>query len=136
MPLLIGREQAVMAFEQVKALPEGEIEDYAQIIAKVVPMVMNCGLAQSLAFLAAKGQHKHQLVLSHLTRHLSIRPALGIDPACTGSDLVGTVVAADRQTYRMMTRLVLGSAGWLKRFASAREVVLEAGKMAKKEEKK
>ena len=119
MPFLHENIQAALAFEQINNLQDSEIGDYYPIIAKFVPMVMNCGLAQSMAFLAVKGHHH---VLSHLTAHVCSHPSLGVAHDCEESDLVEIVVNADQKTYRLITRFVTIAAGWLKRFAGARKL--------------
>lgn len=127
-----GRIQATLAFDQVQALAAKDIEPYAQIIAKLAPMIMSCGLAQSLAFLAAKGEPKHQLVLEHLTAHLSANSLVGLPAGIRPGAMVGEVVRAQRTTYRLMSRVVLGATGWLKRFASAREIDVKGQRIEEK----
>ena len=85
-----------------------EAEDYAQLAKKFPALVHNCGLAQAIAFVQAKEGKTGESYIAHLTKTMGEE-----------GDIGSTSRSADMMKYQRLTREVIESATWLKRYSEA-----------------
>jgi CRISPR-associated protein Cmr5 len=77
-------------------------------------MIQQCGLGQTMAFLASKGKGHHVMALNDLKEWLKRFPYAQGKP-----DVLLALMAGDSRGYRMATTEALTYLQWLKRFAEA-----------------
>ncbi len=107
-------QKAWECVQQVKG--ESFAGDYRTIAVKAPSLILNNGLAQTLAFLHAKQERdSHRLLYGHLSEW--VRKQLGIGDA---SDVLQWIVKeASVHQYRRAAMETLAFLQWLKRFAEA-----------------
>jgi len=98
----------VSSIEKEKEIKKKEAEDYAQIAKKFPALVHNCGLAQAIAFVQAKEGRTGETYIAHLTKTMSEE-----------GDIGSASRSADLMKYQRLTREVIESATWLKRYSEA-----------------
>ena len=103
----------VSSVEKEKVIKEKETEDYAQIAKKFPALVHNCGLAQAIAFVQAKEGETGETYIAHLTKTMMSEEG----------DIGSASRSADLMKYQRLTREVIESATWLKRYSEALLVV-------------
>lgn len=110
MPETRQQKRAQVAIEKVKVQERKDTGDYSQIAKKFPALVQTCGLAQALAFVAAKeGQtgsdYIHDLSAVMNQQNVQDLPALSRE--------------ASMVDYQHLTREAIASATWLKRYSEA-----------------
>ncbi len=88
-------------------------ENYKSYAAKLPAMIVNNGLAATLAFMKQASGDEWRMLYQDLTIWLQQK---GMIPK--GKDLLDAVLDVDAVMYRHMTREALALAEWLKRLAS------------------
>jgi CRISPR-associated protein Cmr5 len=108
-PSGITRQQrrAQFAYNCVSSRNEGD-KEYSQLAKKFPALVHNCGLAQAIAFVQAKEGVTGEAYLAHLTRTMGEVGDIGTSSR-----------SADLMKYQRLTREVIDSASWLKRYSEA-----------------
>jgi len=91
-----------------KTMSKKETDDYAQLAKKFPALVHNCGLAQAIAFIQAKEEATGKAYIAHLNRIMDEK-----------SDIENTSRNADQVKYQWLTREIIMSATWLKRYSEA-----------------
>lgn len=121
MARLADQDRARFAFDRVernKAAgggPKGELAgEYRQLVVGLPAMIQQCGLGQTMAFLASKGKDHHAMALEDLRDWLKRFPFAQAKP-----DVLQALMAGDGRGYRMATAEALTYLQWLKRFAEA-----------------
>ena len=120
-PRDLDRNRAAAAWNNIQSVkPESFQAKYGSLARNLPTMIQVNGLAQTLAFLRAKGKNYHNQAFAHLSDWVCDRFNW------TGGDLLSKVIAADMdsQRYRLATTEALAFLQWLKRFAEA-ELVTE-----------
>jgi len=120
-PTIRTRSQriALCAFERIQAYEERSKDDREKYVgfAKRFPsLIHSCGLAQAIAFAAAKAPTGYVDDFSAV---------VSFDGNFTTADLGQRIRAAELPEYLRLSRIALEAAGWLKRYA---EAVLEPQK--------
>lgn len=122
-PRDLDRARAHVAWENIQAVkPQSYREDYGSLARKMPTFIQNNGLAQTLAFLEAKGKRddcknrKEHFV--QMADHLSYWICHHRFPG-DQERLLDRVLKMDSQTYRLVTHEALAFLQWLKRFAEA-----------------
>jgi CRISPR-associated protein Cmr5 len=83
-------------------------EEYSQLAKRFPALVQSCGLAQALAFVAAKEGQTGRDYMDHLTQVMNEKGDLG--ESSRKSDLM---------KYQRLTYEAIESATWLKRYSEA-----------------
>lgn len=108
---------AQRAYQDVYAVQSKIDASYEQkylTMARKFPMLIHStGLAQAVVFLQARGEDAHKDLLDQVARSLEIQ---GIN---NGTDLMKECSAAPLNQYIYLTRRVLTTLLWYKRFAEA-----------------
>ena len=91
-----------------KEAKKKEAEDYAQLAKKFPALVHNCGLAQAIAFVQAKEGKTGESYIANLTKTMGEE-----------GDIGSASRSADMMKYQRLTREVIESATWLKRYSEA-----------------
>lgn len=106
------QEYAIKVYDQVsKAVKSPEYRDQYGSMAHQLPvLVRSAGLAQALAFVAARGKQAHKDLLNDLAQ------VLGYE---NGTTLAEASRRADLMTYMLLTERVLAALVWYKRFAQS-----------------
>lgn len=99
--------RALHDVQRAKRLPEAAQRTYGSLCHRVPALVRRNGLCQTLAFLDAKKDGAHQLLLEHLAAQLHLRLP----------ELLGRVGEAQLPVYMHQTRTVLSALTYYKRFA-------------------
>jgi len=120
MARLAEQERAKFAYERVQKRREeggGEKGDlagkYRQLVVGLPAMIQQCGLGQTMAFLASKAKDQHAMALGDLEEWLRRDYAKGED------GVLKALMDGDSRAYRMATSEALAYLQWLKRFAEA-----------------
>jgi CRISPR-associated protein Cmr5 len=83
-------------------------EEYSQLAKRFPALVQSCGLAQALAFVAAKEGQTGRNYIDHLTQVMNEK-----------GDLGETSRNSDLMKYQQLTYESIESATWLKRYSEA-----------------
>ena len=102
--------RAAQIFHQVSEVPADERKKYGSMAHKLPVLVRTAGLAQALEFVNARGGDVQQKILDHLA-------AVVING--TRADLLNRSRIDDLDQYMWLTREVLASLLWYKRFAQS-----------------
>jgi CRISPR/Cas system CMR-associated protein Cmr5 small subunit len=112
----LERQISGLALELVKAKKGARESEYRSFCEGFPTLLRSAGLAQTLAYLKAKGGYPHGDLYSDLERHFE-----GLRFVPSGQSLLA--VATDPQTltrqYRLYSQLALRVAFWHKRLAQA-----------------
>ncbi|MGC1246155.1 MAG: type III-B CRISPR module-associated protein Cmr5 [Spirulinaceae cyanobacterium] len=123
-PRDLDRKRAKIAWENIKEIKQQSPEQqkkYGTIAYKLPTLIQVNGLAQTLAFLKAKGETHHKKALKHLSDWVCKRFQWHNDTDLNDTDLLGKLLLqnTDTQQYRLATAEALAFLQWLKRFAEA-----------------
>ncbi|CAI4031137.1 CRISPR type III-B/RAMP module-associated protein Cmr5 [Nitrospira tepida] len=88
--------------------------EYRQLVMGLPAMIQQCGLGQTMAFLASKGKGHHAMALADLEEWLE-----RFDYAKGKDGVLKALMDGDSRGYRMATTEALAYLQWLKRFAEA-----------------
>ncbi|MBD0343263.1 MAG: type III-B CRISPR module-associated protein Cmr5 [Coleofasciculus sp. Co-bin14] len=119
-PRDLDRSRAEFAWNSVSSVkknqPDNHQKKYGSLARKMPTLIQVNGLAQTLAFLKAKGKgtDHHIQIFKHLSDWVCHRLNLG-----SGDLLSNYVLKMDSQRYRLTTSEALAFLQWLKRFAEA-----------------
>lgn len=120
-PQTLQQERAASAWaqiEQVESQSDKFKKEYGSLIRGLPAMILSDGLAQTLAFLLAKGgsdnTKPHQVAYEHLSVYVCQR--LDAD-----QDLLQWVLHESSTDYRRATSESLAYLHWLKRFVEAKD---------------
>jgi len=83
-------------------------EDYSQLAKRFPALVQSCGLAQALAFVAAKEGQTGRDYIAHISKVMDEK-----------GDLGETSRNSDLMKYQRLTYEAIESATWLKRYSEA-----------------
>lgn len=89
----------------------GTAQDYRSHATSLPVMILQCGLAQTLAFVQHKGVKDNSYRDWHTHLHLVLDKA--------GSDLASKSRTVGVMDYMLLTRQAVEAASWLKRYAEA-----------------
>lgn len=107
----LNQERATYALNKIKTDADNiEKDKYKSYAEKLPAMIVNNGLAPTLAFIKQQGEGAWQQIYCHLKDWLCERKL------CNG-DLLEDVLKMDAAQYRRCTREALAFAEWLKRIA-------------------
>ncbi len=119
----LQQERAASAWaqiEQVEAHLRDVKKEYGSLVRGLPAMILSDGLAQTLAFLLAKGKgdakKPHQAAYEHLSAWVCQRLNAG-----KNMDLLQWVLQKSSADYRRATTEALAYLHWLKRFAEAKD---------------
>lgn len=107
------QKRAQAAYDCVSGEIPGDKDAYLRLARKFPALVHTCGLAQSLAFVAAKEKEKGGIGETYLS-HLSSVMALP-----DNTDLQKKSRDAGLMEYQHLSREAIESATWIKRYAEA-----------------
>lgn len=120
-PQELDRNRAMYAWESIQSVKSKKFPDkYGSLARKMPTLIQVNGLAQTLAYLKAKGK-ENDPKKEHFVQafdHLSGWICNNRLKSGTG-DLLARVLVMDSQTYRFVTNEALAFLQWLKRFAEA-----------------
>jgi CRISPR-associated protein Cmr5 len=111
------------AEQATQELEAKQQENYLSYSKKLLPMILNCGLGQSLAFVKAKAKDNkaYKLLYSQITEYLKeSNTTTRIKMLESKTDVVEWVVSCDTSEYRLITKELLSFLTWLKRFAEGK----------------
>ncbi len=112
---LAEQDRAKFAHERVQRnRSDGKAGEYRQIVVGLPAMIQQCGLGQTMAFLASKGKGHHALALADVEEWLK-----RFDFARGAQGVLKALMDGDSRGYRMATVEALAYLQWLKRFAEA-----------------
>lgn len=112
---LAEQERAKCAFERVQTNKGAKnAKDYRQLVRGLPAMVQQCGLGQTMALLASKGNDHHAMALADLEEWLK-----RFDYAKGKDGVLKALMDGESRGYRMATTQALAYLQWLKRFAEA-----------------
>ena len=115
-PRDLERERAKYAWEKIQAVKNKQYQkDYGSLARKMPTYIQVNGLAQTLAFLKAKGKEHHSKIFEDLSEWVCQMPQLDK----FNGDLLVRILDMDSQIYRITTNESLAFLQWLKRFAEA-----------------
>lgn len=115
MARLAEQDRAKFAYERVQAhTDKPKAGDYRQLVVSLPAMIQQCGLGQTMAFLASKGKDHHAMALADLEEWLK-----RFDYARGKDGVLKALMDGDSASYRRVTTEVLAYLQWLKRFAEA-----------------
>lgn len=127
----IEQKRALIAWEHIKAVTEGNIQTkYGTLARKLPAMIQMNGLGTTLAFLLAKGKDEHKLLYSHVSKwvvtYLQIRQSDDFDNLLERvreqeTQLLDTVRQENMDTYRRATAEAIEYGIWLKRYVEAKD---------------
>lgn len=115
-PRDLERERAARAWDNITSVKGQSYEkEYGSLARKLSTMIQVNGLAQTLAFLKAKGKSHHNEAYNHISAWICDRFKW------QDSDLLKRTISntMDSQQYRLTTAECLAFLQWLKRFAEA-----------------
>lgn len=115
-PRDLDRSRAKDAWEKIQSVKfQAYQAKYGSLARKMPTLIQVNGLAQTLAFLTAKGKGNdhHVQMCQHISTWACSRFGLGTN------DLLNHILTIDSQRYRLATSEVLAYLQWLKRFAEA-----------------
>ena len=116
MARLAEQERAKFAHEQVQVHSDRkEAGNYRQLVIGLPAMIQQCGLGQTMAFLASKGKSGHHAMALHDVEKWLER----FDYAKGKDGVLKALMDGDSRSYRMATSEALAYLQWLKRFAEA-----------------
>ncbi|MFB3764599.1 MAG: type III-B CRISPR module-associated protein Cmr5 [Methanotrichaceae archaeon] len=101
------QKRAQTAYECISSRKKGD-KDYSQLAKRFPALVQSCGLAQSLAFVAAKEGSTGEDYMVHLAQVMNEEGDLGA--LSRNSELM---------EYQRLTYEAIESATWLKRYSEA-----------------
>lgn len=117
------QERAKFAYERVQknrdnggGVKEKVAGDYRQLVVGLPAMIQQCGLGQTMAFLASKERERRhfRMALGDLEEWLK-----RFDYAKGKDGVLKALMDGDSRNYRMATTEALAYLQWLKRFAEA-----------------
>lgn len=122
-PRDLDRNRAMYAWENIQSVKSTKFPGkYGSLARKMPTLIQVNGLAQTLAYLKAKGKENDPKIRKeHFVQafdHLSNWICNNRLNSGTG-DLLARVLVMDSQTYRYVTNEALAFLQWLKRFAEA-----------------
>jgi CRISPR-associated protein Cmr5 len=106
---------AASAYEMVKSVPKEQRVKYGSMAHKLPVLIRTAGLAQALAFVEARGQEPHKLLLDHLAATMG---------QGKGADLSERSRKAYLPEYMRLTHEAIAALLWYKRFVQS---VLDVG---------
>jgi CRISPR-associated protein Cmr5 len=121
--LTLQQRRAASAHEHVKqaAGKTKTAKEYGSLVRGLPAMIQIDGLAQTLAFLKAKGgkddTKPHNQAYAHLSEWLGKPEQFGF--GSQKLDLMDWLLKQDSALYRMVTTEALAYLGWMKRFVEA-----------------
>jgi CRISPR-associated protein Cmr5 len=116
-PRDLDRSRAKDAWEKIQSVKDqGYRAEYGSLARKMPTYIQVNGLAQTLAFLKAKGKEHHTQMFQHLSDWVCSHLKSG-----TGN-LFDRILIMESQRYRLATSEALAYLQWLKRFAEAHEL--------------
>ena len=120
-PQTLQQERAASAWAQIEQV-EGESDkfkkEYGSLIRGLPAMILSDGLAQTLAFLLAKGKADNTKPHFAAYQHLSIWVCQRLN---AGQDLLQWVLHESSADYRRAASESLSYLHWLKRFVEAKD---------------
>lgn len=108
-----NQKHAVQIFDQVDEFreePETKRNKYGSMAHRLPALIRTAGLAQALAFVAARGTDEQKRLLDH------IASVVGLP---NGVSLLERSRTAELSDYMRLTREVLPALNWYKRFAQS-----------------
>lgn len=112
----LQQQMAVRAYENISVVKNGDAKDkqkYGTMAHKLPMLIRNAGLAQALAFVEARGDMAHKLLLTHVAETVYLGDITDRDALLSRSR------EADLATYMLLTRRVLAALAWYKRFTES-----------------
>lgn len=120
MARLAEQDRARHAFDCVQGRKDAaKAGDYRQFVRGLPAMVQQCGLGQTMAFLASKRGGEHGMALLDLESWLGQWLARQFPLVRADKGVLAALMDGDGRQYRMATAEALAYLGWLKRFAEA-----------------
>lgn len=116
-PRDIDRQRADFAWQNIQEVTSkasSDKKEYGSLARKMPTLIQINGLAQTLAFLKAKGKGHHFQIYNHLSYWFCYRFNLNKE-----NGLMNYIINLDSKTYRLATTEALAFLQWLKRFAEA-----------------
>ena len=98
--------------EQVDGQGDSVKQNYGSWARKLPAMIQTNGLAQTMAFLCAKGKDHHKLLYQHVSQWMLEKE---------DGKLLPTLLEEDSGTYRRRTTEAIAYSLWLRRFAEGKE---------------
>lgn len=117
-PRDLDRQRAESAWNSVSKVTnksEHEKKKHGSLARQMPTYIQINGFAQTLAFLKAKDEPRHQWLLESLSIWFNQRYQL----KPSGLDLLNYIIPLDSPKYRLATMEALAFLQWLKRFAEA-----------------
>lgn len=110
-------KRAAWAWQKVEDVQKND-RDYLTEVRKLPARLLTNGLGQTMAFLyaKAKGNEKGDAAKQRLYAQLAER-VRAFKPATSNDDPMRIIVGLDPVEYRVLSRELLETAEWLKRFA-------------------
>jgi CRISPR-associated protein Cmr5 len=112
---LAEQDRAKDAFERVSHHKvSNDAGEYRQLVRGLPAMVQQCGLGQTMAFLASKREGHYAMALDDIREWLK-----RFDYAKGKDGVLKALMDGDSRGYKMATTEALAYLQWLKRFAEA-----------------
>jgi CRISPR-associated protein Cmr5 len=113
----LEQEEALYALQCVESIEKDSKKEseYLSLVNRLPAMLLTSGIGQTLAFLQAKGEDHHNLLMTHITTWLT--KERGVYPA-EGS-IIKHLMENDMNAYINAQQLTLRLLSWLVRFAKA-----------------
>jgi CRISPR-associated protein Cmr5 len=112
----LEQERAADAWACVK---DGVDKDYVRVAKAMPQLIMNSGLLQTLAFMHQKGG-PHEQLAAQLRSWLAARFA-GVRKDPGFAPMVGELLKADPEAFRLYTAEAFAWLKWLRQFAAAQQ---------------
>ena len=103
-----NQRYAAKIYDQVQSVPASQRTAYEGMAHKLPVLIRTAGLAQAFAFVAARGEAAHQLLLDHLVEVIG---------AGSRESLLVRSRTDELAKYMRLTEEVLTALLWYKRFA-------------------
>jgi CRISPR-associated protein Cmr5 len=123
--LTLDQKRAKYAWEKANEAAKVDIEKYTNLAKAVPSLIMNSGLMQTFAFLNAKDEQIHTILLNNLTKWLGIRFMSIAEnaPPPHFELLMAGLYNSDSSTYMQATNETMALLRWIRQFADARKAM-------------
>ena len=115
----IVQQRAKYALERLKEIKDKNQKDYTQNVKGLPAMILQNGLGQALAFLAAKDGGEKGTVYWYLKEHIGFWIKKTIYHDQKDKDILRCITEGTAREYLEAQREALEILSWLKRFAEA-----------------
>ncbi len=120
----IENGRAKFAYDCVQNVNSDHLSNYLTNIRKMPSMIQINGLAQTIAFYLSKNKEGHAQIIEHLSAWIfndETRQRLGLEDS--ENNLQKLVISVPGDIYHLITVETMAYLDWLKRFATARNVM-------------